>query len=80
MNESIHGHRVMEFMLELGRPVTKAELAELLANQFGEQAKFHTCSAQDLSIEGIIAFLERKGKFIESDEGVETARDRICQH
>ncbi|GLS82928.1 YecH family metal-binding protein [Paraferrimonas haliotis] len=80
MSESIHGHQVMQYMVELGRPVSKTELAQLLADKFGEQARFHTCSANELDIKGIIAFLEGRGKFITTDEGVATSLDKICNH
>ncbi|WP_394200982.1 YecH family metal-binding protein [Shewanella waksmanii] len=80
MSDSIHGHQVMELMLSLGRPVTKAELKSMMSEQFGEQARFHTCSASEMNAEQLIAFLDAKGKFIASDDGIETAADRICNH
>ncbi|MCE9678705.1 YecH family protein [Shewanella sp. AS1] len=80
MSESIHGHQVMELMLSIGRAVSREELKQLMVEQFGEQAKYHTCSAQDMDAQELITFLERRGKFIESEAGVETAADRICQH
>lgn len=80
MSDSIHGHQVMQLMLSLGGAISKTELMKLMATQFGEQAKYHTCSATEMSAEQLIAFLERKGKFIESAMGIETAVDKICHH
>ncbi len=80
MSESIHGHKVMELMLSLGRAVSKLELEQLMVERFGEQAKYHTCSASEMDAKQLIAFLEQKGKFIESAEGIETAADKICNH
>ncbi|WP_281213873.1 YecH family metal-binding protein [Shewanella insulae] len=80
MSDSIHGHQVMELMLSLGRAVSKGELTELMHQAFGEQARYHTCSASEMDAQELIAFLERKGKFTESAEGIATAADRICNH
>ncbi len=80
MSESVHGHQVMELMLSLGRAVSKTELEQLMAERFGEQAKYHTCSASEMDAKQLIAFLEQRGKFTESAEGIETAADRICNH
>ncbi len=80
MSESVHGHQVMELMLSLGRAVSKTELEQLMAKRFGEQAKYHTCSASEMDAKQLIAFLEQKGKFTESAAGIETAAERICNH
>ncbi|WP_299810070.1 YecH family metal-binding protein [uncultured Shewanella sp.] len=80
MSDSIHGHQVMELMLAHGKSLTKESLKSLMHNEFGEQARYHTCSAQEMDADELIAFLEKKGKFIHSEEGIETAANRICNH
>ncbi|WOT06397.1 YecH family metal-binding protein [Shewanella youngdeokensis] len=80
MSDSIHGHQVMELMLAHGKSLSKAALKELMSSTFGADAHYHTCSAQEMNADELIAFLETKGKFIHSDEGIETAADRICNH
>lgn len=80
MSESIHGHEVMELMLSLGRAIKKEELKQLMADKFGADARFHTCSASEMDADALIQFLDKKGKFIASDEGIQTAADRICSH
>ncbi|ASJ98608.1 MULTISPECIES: YecH family metal-binding protein [Shewanella] len=80
MSDSIHGHQVMELMLSLGRAVSKGELTQLMSQTFGENARYHTCSASEMDAQELIAFLEQKGKFTESEAGIETAADRICHH
>ncbi|HEN1359200.1 metal-binding protein, partial [Klebsiella pneumoniae] len=47
---------------------------------FGEEARFHTCSAENLSAAQLVAFLEKKGKFIAREEGFTTAENKICRH
>ncbi len=80
MQRSIHGHEVMHMMLELGGSFSKASLKQAIVSRFGSETRFHTCSAQDMDAEALIAFLESKGKFVAQETGFTTAADRICQH
>ncbi|RKF21574.1 DUF2492 family protein [Alginatibacterium sediminis] len=80
MSESIHAHAVMELMIENGGSFTQQSLLELLQQQFGMDARFHTCKAQDKTAAEIIEFLEARGKFIASDAGFNTSSDKICSH
>ncbi len=70
----------MDMMLQSGKPYTCASLlADIIAN-FGHDARFYTCSAENLTPEGLIDFLQAKGKFIPCAEGFQTSPDRMCQH
>lgn len=60
MNGSIHGHELMHWMLPKGRMELDAFWAEARA-LFG-QARFHTCSVEDLTLEQLVDFLAGKGK------------------
>ncbi|MGS0679802.1 YecH family metal-binding protein [Shewanella sp. 125m-7] len=80
MSISIHGHQVMELMLAHGESLTKEALKSKMYTEFGEQARYHTCSAAEMDADELIAFLEKKGKFIHSEAGIETAADKICNH
>jgi probable metal-binding protein len=48
--------------------------------RFGEEARFHTCSAADLSAAELVAFLAAKGKFIPQEAGFSTHESKICKH
>ena len=80
MSESIHGHEVMDFMLEHGGSFTKQSLREAIVARFGAQARFHTCSAEGMDAAQLIDFLEARGKFVATDGGFNTHSDRLCQH
>lgn len=80
MSESVHGHEVMQMMVASGRSYTKEQLREEIADRFGPEARFHTCSRSNMSAGELIVFLESKGKFVESDGGFHTSPDRICSH
>lgn len=78
--EQIHGHAVIQMMLASDKAYTRASLLEDINNTFGPQARFCTCSAENLTAEGLIDFLQAKGKFVPRDDGFQTSRDLMCQH
>ncbi|CAJ1857763.1 YecH family metal-binding protein [Aeromonas jandaei] len=80
MSQSVHGHEVMEMMLEQDGQFTRASLKQAMAQRFGADARFHTCSASEMDAEALIDFLAARGKFIEAGEGFQTRADRICNH
>lgn len=80
MSNSIHGHDVMHMMLELGGTFTRESLKLAIDERFGEQARFHTCSAQDMDAGALIEFLRQRGKFVEAADGFNTEAERICNH
>ncbi|MGE6224921.1 YecH family metal-binding protein [Aeromonas media] len=80
MSQSIHGHEVMEMMLEEGGHFTRASLRGAIEARFGADARFHTCSASEMDAEALIDLLARRGKFIESEQGFQTRADKICNH
>lgn len=76
----IHGHEVMKMMIENKKEYTKELLKEDIVKKFGEDAKFHTCSASDMDADGIIEFLDGKGKFLKKEKGFITDTSKICNH
>ena len=79
MNQ-IHGHDVLNMMLASGKTYTKATLVADILNKFGRNAKFHTCSAEDMTADELVEFLESRGKFKPQADGFQTSKDVICQH
>jgi len=80
MSESVHGHQVMEMMLAHGSALTKQDLKTMMHTEFGADTRYHTCSATEMDADMLIEFLEGKGKFIPSEDGITTAADKICNH
>ncbi|MGL5949763.1 MAG: YecH family metal-binding protein [Aeromonas sp.] len=80
MTQSIHGHEVMQMMLEHSGQFSRESLKAAMAARFGTDAQFHTCKASELDADGLIDFLAARGKFIESDAGFQTHADKICNH
>ncbi|WP_440863711.1 YecH family metal-binding protein [Symbiopectobacterium purcellii] len=77
---SIHGYEVLHMMLDSAESYTTEGLIAAIEARFGTDARFHTCSAADMSAAMLVDFLANKGKFIPQDAGFNTAASKICQH
>ena len=80
METQIHGHDVLDLMIASGATYTRATLAAAIHAKFGPDARYHTCSADDMTAEQLIEFLAARGKFLGDDTGFTVATDRVCQH
>lgn len=77
---SIHGHEVLQMMISSGESYTVATLEAAIIDRFGKEVRFHTYSAENLSAAELVAFLQKKGKFIAAEEGFNTHESKICRH
>ncbi len=78
--DQIHGHEVMKMMITSNRTFDKPSLREAIIEHFGEDARFYTCSQQNMTAENLIEFLEQRGKFVDKGSGFNTDADKICSH
>jgi probable metal-binding protein len=67
-------------MLTLDRSFTRESLRKSILEKFGAEARFFTCSAQNMTMDELIDFLQSRGKFVEAGDGVSTSPDKICNH
>lgn len=67
-------------MIESGEQYTEQSLVQAIHTRFGESARFHTCSAQEMTAAELVAFLAARGKFIPVAEGFSTHESKICRH
>ena len=59
--DSIHGHEVLNMMIESGEQYTHASLEAAIKARFGEQARFfHTCSAEGMTAESWCVSMQQK--------------------
>jgi probable metal-binding protein len=80
MNQ-IHGHEVIKMMLSSGKSYTKASLAEEIVCKFGAEARFFTCSAENLGPAELVDFLDAKGKLVPAiGGGFGISQDMMCGH
>ncbi|MCF7733036.1 MAG: YecH family protein [Akkermansiaceae bacterium] len=78
--DSIHGHDVIEMIQAAGHPFTREALLTEIGGRFGADARFHTCSAENMTANDLVEFLAAKGKFFVSEEGLTIDPAKVCQH
>jgi probable metal-binding protein len=76
----IHGHEVLQMMLASDKAFTKTSLLQEVNNKFGSDARFYTCSAENLTAEQLIDFLDSKGKLVWQSGAFQTSPDLLCKH
>ena len=77
---SIHGHDVIDMIQTAGHPFSRAGLVTAIAEKFGTEARFHTCSAEDMTAEALVEFLIAKGKFFAGSDSLSLDPSQVCQH
>ena len=77
---SYHGHDVLHFLLEAEQAFSREEILTQVTERFGASARFHTCSAEGMDVERLLALLLSRGKIVPHDGGYVVAGHRICQH
>lgn len=80
MRAQIHGHEVMAMMIESGTPYTRESLRAAIVARFGADATFYTCSAEHMTPDELITFLQARGKFVAADGGFQTDASKVCDH
>jgi probable metal-binding protein len=80
MPKQVHGHEVMDMMAQSGKAYTQDSLRADIVARFGADARFYTCSADNLTPDELIAFLEGRGKFVAVRGGFTTDHDKACEH
>lgn len=70
----------MEMMMASKGTFTKETLERAIIEKFGTDARFHTCSAENMTAKEVIVFLKGRKKFVGPDEGFSTDPGKICDH
>lgn len=78
--DEIHGHEVMQMMVEAGEAYDEQTLEAAIHAKFGQSARFYTCSASGMTAQELIAFLAQRGKFVPASDGFSTDPSKICGH
>lgn len=75
----IHAHNVLNMLAD--NPMDEQEIRAAVAREFGEAAKFHTCSKQGMDIDALLSFLIQRQKIVatEGNKWVLNAA-RMCNH
>ena len=73
-----HGHEVLTMMQ--GHSYTEQSLLEAIIDRFGADERFYTCSAENLTAQGLIDFLKDHGKFMPANEGFTVDTTKVCNN
>ena len=80
MSSEVHGHDVIDMILESQQPYTRESLAAAIVARFGLETRFHTCSAAGMTAPELVTFLEERGTFMPLDDGFTVDPARVCSH
>jgi probable metal-binding protein len=78
--QSIHGHEVIAILIDAEAPMTPADLQAAVTRLFGPAPRFHTCSAYNLTLDGLLALLLNKGKLSYLNGRLHLHREKVCSH
>lgn len=80
MTNQIHGHEVIQMMVDSNQVYTRTSLKTAIISKFGAGTRFHTCSAENMDAEGLIEFLAQRGKLADQAGGFTIAPGKTCNH
>ena len=80
MKQDIHGHTVLNILLDSEKPLSRSQLEAIVESKFGHDVCFYTCSQQQLTLTELLEFLLSKKKVVEQEAGLTANPDRICHH
>lgn len=60
--KDVHGHEILERLITAGGTMRLGDLRGAAFSAFGEDAQYHTCSAQGMSFDELIDFLAQRSK------------------
>ncbi len=72
----VHAHEVLRMME--GKSYCEESLTAAIVETFGNEARFHTCSAEGLDAAELVEFLKAKGKFKPTESGFTMDITKVC--
>jgi probable metal-binding protein len=78
--EPIHGHEIIELVDGHPEGIASGTLTEAVAQKFGTDALFFTCSAENMSLPELLTFLGDRDKVRLRDGLVFPGGSAACSH
>lgn len=78
--QEIHGHAVLQMMLDSGQNYSRATLLEAIHEKFGKDSRFIICSGGNMTASELIDALAAKGKFVGEVEAFTFDPGTMCEH
>jgi len=79
-SEQIHGHEIIELVAKYPDGIAAGTLTGIVAGEFGTGARFFTCSAENMSLPELLAFLGERDKVQFRDDLVFPGGSPACEH
>jgi len=81
-SSSIHGHDVLDLIhsAQAESAFTPQSLQEEIVRRYGSEARFHTCSAGDMTLEQLLAFLVARNKIVQRQGRLFVQLQNVCNH
>lgn len=80
MAKQIHGHEVLEMMIQSGHSYSNESLKQTIELKFGTDARFYICSGGGMNASELIEALWAKEKFTGSSESFVFDPANRCNH
>ncbi|GIU50472.1 MULTISPECIES: YecH family protein [Shewanella] len=78
MSDSIHGRNVIKLMKAQNTPQPHQQWLALMAQEFGENAQFHTCRASDMTGAQLVDLFISNGRLTETEAGFQINQCGHC--
>ena len=78
--EHIHGHELINLILQENRALSLEEVKELAENKIGKNVSYFTCSESAMDTEGMISFLLDRRKLVKINGGYVINTGEVCDH
>ena len=78
--EQIHGHEIIELVTKYPEGIATGTLADIVSGEFGTGVRFFTCSAENMSLPELLAFLGERDKVQFRDGLVFPGGSPACSH
>lgn len=78
MPASIHVHEILSHLKQ--QPMSEPALTDWVTGQWGDKARFHTCSQRGLSFSEVLEFLRRRKKIFDEMGELSVNEARVCNH
>ncbi|WOO40656.1 YecH family metal-binding protein [Rubellicoccus peritrichatus] len=79
-NEEIHGHEVLEMMMNSGKRYSRDSLIKAINERFGESSRFYICSGGGMDAAQLVDVLIGKGKFMGPEDAFVFNPATKCDH
>lgn len=78
--EQIHGHEIIGIVDKYPNGIPAETLADMVTHEFGAGSRFFTCSAENMSLPELLAFLSERDKVQLRDNMVFPGGSPACNH